>query len=52
MKYYNKREGVQTLEKKEEVKLNSFQKSRQITNKPNFAGSENLVDDFFTTNCQ
>ena len=50
MKYYNKREGVQTVEKKEEIKLNSFQQARQ--RKKLFEGAETLVDEFFTQNCQ
>ena len=50
MRYYNKREGVQTVEKKEEKILNDFQKARQ--RKRLFEDMDNLEDNFFTHNCQ
>ena len=50
MRYYNKREGVQTVEKKEEKILNDFQKARQ--RKRLYEDMDNLEDEYFTPNCQ
>lgn len=50
--YYKKREGVQIIEKKVKKELTSFQKARQKPSMTDYLGTEHLISEYFTANCQ